>query len=261
LSNPNRFLLPGAAIKWQISIRGRANSGFIRTKYRRIAFREAFHDPGPDFLNGAYFAGMGGSIMSDYFIGEIRVFSFDWAPRGWALCNGAILNVQQNQALFSLLGNQFGGDGKVTFALPDFQGRAPVNRTQSMSSPNSNLASGSENVALTTAQMPAHNHPFYASTAAATTTTGTDRVPAVAQPDVTQKIKRPIYGSTAASVTLNSGSIGFNGNSAPHPNMQPFGVFNFCISTTGIYPTRDGTPSPRQIRRILADGKEETVTR
>jgi microcystin-dependent protein len=177
--------------------------------------------------------------MSDYFIGEIRAFSFDWAPVHWAVCDGRLMQIQQNPPLYSLLLTQFGGDGRTTFGLPDLRGRAPVHLGgQSLSS--SLLKSGSETVTLAMADMPAHNHPFVATTNPATDTKTTGNVLAVAQADLsTAHTPRPLYGSTTTDTTLISSTIESAGGGQAHDNMQPFLVVNYCISLMGLYPTRD----------------------
>ena len=168
--------------------------------------------------------------MSDFFIGEIRTFGFNFAPIGWAQCNGALLPLAQNQALFSLLGTTFGGDGIRTFGLPDLQGRAPLDTDNANYPPG--LKSGTETVSLGLPQLAAHSHALNA-----TTTTGT-----VASPKghdlAATPASHPIYGTSPIGVTLNPASIGLTGSNIPHANMQPFLVLNFCISTTGIFPSR-----------------------
>jgi microcystin-dependent protein len=177
--------------------------------------------------------------MSDYFLGEIRAFSFDWAPAYWAVCDGRIMQIQQNNALYSLLMTQFGGDGRTTFGLPDLQGRVPVH-LGGQSLPQALTKAGSETVILATAEMPAHNHPFIASTETATQIKPAGNmlatVPADASPTPTV---RPIYGNAASNAALAASTIGVAGGGQPHNNMQPFLVVNYCIALAGIYPTRD----------------------
>lgn len=182
--------------------------------------------------------------MSDFFIGEIRMFSTSWAPRGWALCNGATLPLAQNQALFALLGTQFGGDGRNTVGLPDLQGRAPMcagNSTAYGNNPQGNQGKGGvENVTLTTAQVPIHTHSFKATSAA-----GTANVPAngsILSSAKPSPNPQPMYGAAVANppspmAAVNQGTLNTVGGGA-HNNTQPFTVMNFCISTTGLFPMR-----------------------
>ncbi len=196
------------------------------------------------YLNSGCFTFVKELAVSDFFIGEIRVFPFNWAPKGWALCDGATLPVTQNAALGALLGTQFGGDGKTTFGLPDLRGRVPL-CTGSSSTYGNYIqgvqgAGGVEGVTLTTAQVPAHTHSFRAVSApgSATTPAAGSFVSSV-KPAVTTS---QIYGATTATPSptlapLNSGTLTAAGG-LPHKNMQPYLVMNFCISTVGIFPSR-----------------------
>jgi microcystin-dependent protein len=181
--------------------------------------------------------------MSDFFLGEIRIFSFEFAPDCWAKCNGTSMNRQQNAALFSLLAEVYGkGDGKTTFGLPDLRGRVPLHwggsksgRVYDFGVPVGGME-GVESVTLTQAQA-LHSHPFYA-----TTTDGTAGQPAgglLAAPPATSGVQHPIYGTPPNNLTaMNPGSISTVGRSGSHDNMQPFLVINFCIATSGVYPPR-----------------------
>jgi microcystin-dependent protein len=161
----------------------------------------------------------------DPFLGEIRLFSIGFTPRGWLACEGQLLPVQQNAALYSLLGVQYGGNGSTTFALPDLRGRVPVG---SGSTYVAGQAAGEENHTLLVTEMPGHNHEVKASSAAV---------------DVTSP-KNATWGSFAegyaasANTVLSPAAIGLAGSSAPHNNMQPYLALNFCIATSGIYPSR-----------------------
>jgi microcystin-dependent protein len=186
--------------------------------------------------------------MSDYFVGEIRLFSFDYAPQDWHICDGSLLPIQGNQALYALLGTQFGGDGHTNFALPDFRGRVPVGVTtyptnvpQGATRYQTGNKGGSETVALTTAQVPPHNH-----TVKVNTTTGAALASnppnylSSSGPDNTEKVFHNVYSDfTAPGIPLKSDSISNTGGGAVHNNMQPSTVMNFCIATQGLFPARN----------------------
>lgn len=170
--------------------------------------------------------------MSDPFIGEIRLFGFGFPPKGWALCNGQQLSVSQNAALFSLLGTQFGGDGRTTFGLPDLRGRTPLHIGAGYSQGNSG---GAENVTLTTPQIPLHNHLLMA------TSENADKsgIGAEKNRSLAQVVAGTAYGSPTANITpLDSQAIVPAGNSVPHSNLQPYQVVSFAIALTGLYPSR-----------------------
>ena len=165
--------------------------------------------------------------MSEPFISEIRIFSFNFPPRGWAFCAGQFLPINQNQALFSLLGTNYGGNGQTTFALPDLRGRVPLHIAGNY--PIGSRA-GSETVTLNSSQMPAHAHSVAASTAAAT---AADPVNAYSANG-----NNPGYAN-ATDGSLAPASVGSVGGSQPHDNMSPFLVLNFCIALQGIFPSRN----------------------
>lgn len=181
----------------------------------------------------------------DEYLGEIRLCAFDYAPAGWALCNGALLPIAQNQALFSLLGTQYGGNGTTNFALPDLRGRTPLHRSPAGIA--QGQVGGVESVTLTAAQLPAHTHPFNVSTSPATALNvglDQDRLlaasnlynandPSVSGPGA------PLYGTADSLTPLLDEACGGTGGGAPHDNMQPSLVLNYIISLTGIYPSRD----------------------
>lgn len=191
--------------------------------------------------------------MSDFFLGEIRLFGFDYAPEGWHLCDGSLLQIQGNQALYSLIGTTFGGNGTTTFALPDFRGRVPVASTvtpatvpQGATRYHTGNIGGSENVALATTQVPSHLHTFKVNT-----TPGTALAPGSADPtpahnylssagtDNFEHLSHNVYSNfTAPGISLSPDSIGNTGGAA-HNNIQPSSVINFCIATTGLYPARN----------------------
>ena len=171
--------------------------------------------------------------MSEPFIGEIRMFGFNFPPRGWALCNGQLLSIAQNSALFSLLGTFYGGDGQSTFALPNLQSRVAIHTGQGTGlSPYAlGQAGGTENVTLIAQQMPAHSHSVDANAAAAT----------YARPagSVLARTTADIYAAAPDGTTMNAGMIAASGGGQPHPNIQPYLVLNFCIALQGIYPSRN----------------------
>jgi microcystin-dependent protein len=176
--------------------------------------------------------------MTDNYLGEIRLFSFDYAPQGWHLCDGSLLNVQQNMALFSLLGNTYGGDGKTTFALPDLRGRTAIDMGQK----NAELAyhklgeaKGQEEVTLATQEMPKHNHLMLVDSSAGNKAIATN-IPAIPTKDNVQ-VNLYNTGNTAV-VPLHTATVGVTGGNGMHNNMQPFLTVNFCIATQGIYPPR-----------------------
>ncbi len=179
--------------------------------------------------------------MSDFFLGEIRLFPFNWAPRGWALCNGAVMQAKQNAALFSLLGKNYGGDGVTTFQLPDFRGRTGYgqNINQKPGVPNYAVGNtaGAETVAITTQTMPAHTHPEYANTTVSATPVNVNKGGAIyAQVQLGTNIYAP---PSATLQSLNPATLSSIGGGQGHNNMQPFAVLNYCIATTGIYPPRN----------------------
>jgi microcystin-dependent protein len=170
--------------------------------------------------------------MSNPFLGEIRMFGCNFAPRGWATCNGQIMAISQNTALFSLLGTQYGGNGQTTFGLPDLGGRVPINQGQGPGLSNRVIGEegGSEAVALTTVEVPSHTHLLSASSSRA------DR--ANASGAVLADSKEPIYNFGSPNAQLAPNAIAPMGGSQPHNNVQPYLVINFCIALAGIFPSR-----------------------
>lgn len=164
--------------------------------------------------------------MGTPYIAEIRLMSFGFPPRGWAECNGQLLQINQNQALFSILGTMYGGDGRVTFALPDLRGRVPMGFD-----PNhfQGTRSGSETITLSVSQMPTHTHMVQASTTNGDSNAAQGRLLAAA----------PIYAGPTNFVTLNPQTVGNAGGNQPHENMQPYSCLNFCIALVGIFPSRN----------------------
>ena len=171
--------------------------------------------------------------MPDPFIGEIRIFGFNFAPTGWAMCDGQLLPIAQYTALFSLLGTYFGGNGTSNFGLPDLRARVPISMGQGAGLSNYVLGQlgGAEAVALLAGQLPAHSHSVNASDGAPVLTRPAGAVPARASAD--------IYASAPDGTTvMNAGMIASAGGNQPHPNMQPYLTLNFCIALQGVFPPR-----------------------
>ena len=172
--------------------------------------------------------------MSDQFVAEIRIFPFNFAPTGWAMCNGQLLPISQNTALFSLLGTTYGGDGKSTFALPNLQGSAPLHpgQGQGLSLYDLGQESGSESVTLLVSEMPFHTHSM----------NGATQDPALAKaisPDASWALSQGggIY-QAAQNTQLSPQAVAPAGGNLPHNNMQPYLTLNFCIALQGIFPPR-----------------------
>ncbi len=165
------------------------------------------------------------------FIGQIQLFGFGWAPTGWALCNGQLLSISANTALFSLLGTTYGGDGRTTFGLPDLRGRVPVGQGQGpgLSSVDLGEQAGVESVTLTVQQLAQHGHGVSA------TANSTSKSPADAVPGFNPN--NPAFGPTDGTAMAQN-MIGLTGNSQPHENRQPFLGACYCIAVEGIYPSR-----------------------
>jgi microcystin-dependent protein len=176
--------------------------------------------------------------MSDAYLGEIRMFAGTFAPSGWALCNGQLLSISQNSALFSILGTSFGGDGVSTFGLPNLQSRVPIHQGQGqgLSPYTVGQTGGSEQVTLLTNQMPTHTHTVNASNTSASASTASGNLPATVEPPRGQDTSK-IYGTSAAT-TMAANMIGAAGGSQPHANIQPYQCVTFIIALQGIYPSR-----------------------
>jgi len=171
--------------------------------------------------------------MSDQYIGEIRVFGCNYAPSGWAQCNGQTLPIQQNTALFSLLGTNYGGNGQTTFALPDLQGRAALDQDQG----NQYFVGQSSGVAAVTLlqnQMPKHNH------TALGVLTSSNSNPANLTWANSDDIPAPSYFASdlGTAKVMNPNALAVTGSNLPHNNLMPYQVLNFCIALRGIFPQR-----------------------
>ena len=168
--------------------------------------------------------------MSQPYIGEIRMFAGNFAPVGWMFCEGQLLSIADNQALFQLIGTTYGGDGQSTFALPDLRGRLPIHQGSGFT-PGQN--GGAEQVTLTVNQIPAHTHPFQASTSLASSSTPANQFPAITQASTITP-----YGTDNPQVQLSPNSVGSVGGSQPHNNFQPYLCVDFIISLFGIFPSQ-----------------------
>ncbi|WP_115572284.1 phage tail protein [Xanthomonas campestris] len=180
--------------------------------------------------------------MSEFFMGQIMMTGFVFAPKYFAQCNGQLLPVNQNQALFSLLGTRFGGNGSTTFALPDMRGRTPIGFSPSAdpawqpAPAQMGQVAGSESVSLLPGDLPAHNHLVEASSAAGDNRNPGGRV--FANSISTTGPVTALYAAPGPLVAMNQASVGAAGGSQPHSNMQPYTTVNFCIALTGIFPSR-----------------------
>jgi microcystin-dependent protein len=171
--------------------------------------------------------------VAEPFLGEVRMMSFDFAPKGWAPCNGQLMPINQNQALFSLLGTMYGGDGRTTFGLPDLRGCAPIHVGGGWIQ---GQRAGEENHTLTLNEMPAHGHAVQASTGPPDNPGGNAPAPAkVLSSTSTGQLYAP-FGNVQA---MSAQAIGNAGGSQPHTNMMPFTVVGFCIALIGIFPPRN----------------------
>jgi microcystin-dependent protein len=165
--------------------------------------------------------------MAEPFLSEIRIMSFQFAPKGWALCNGQLLPINQNQALFSLLGTTYGGDGRVNFALPDLRGRTPMH----MGNGHTLGERGGEQAhTVGIAELPTHTHTFNGSQANATTALVANNMLGTSN---------NAYAEASNLTDINPGTIANTGGSQPHLNMQPFLTLSFCIALQGIFPSQN----------------------
>lgn len=183
--------------------------------------------------------------MSDFFIGQIMMTGFSFAPRSFAQCNGQLLPINQNQALFALLGTQFGGDGVSIFALPDLRGRTPIGYASSVDTgwrpPAVQMGQrgGNENVTLLSSNMPSHSHTMNASPAPGDNRNPRDHVFAASTNSAPNPALSLYAAANGSTVSLSGQTLSSSGGSQAHPNLQPYSTINFCIALTGIFPSRD----------------------
>ncbi len=173
--------------------------------------------------------------MADPFVAEIRIFPFNFAPRGWAFCNGQLLPISQNTALFSLLGTTYGGDGKSNFALPNLQGSAPMHPGQGpgLSLHDLGETGGSETVTLLESEIPSHSHAVTAQT-----NPGNVKIPSPSVAFARSALGNAYIAPAANIVALSDQTIGPAGGDAPHNNLQPYLTLNFNIALQGVFPPR-----------------------
>ena len=175
--------------------------------------------------------------MAEAFIAEIRMFGFNFAPRGWALCNGQLISIASNTALFSLVGTFYGGNGQTTFALPDLQGRAAMHQGQGpgLSIYDLGQIGGSETTSLLQSEIPAHTHNVVGSSGDGLSPSPENNV--WAGPGADRNLV--LYSASNASpVQMNPTTLGMAGAGLPHNNLMPYAVVNFCIAMQGIFPAR-----------------------
>ena len=167
--------------------------------------------------------------MSQPYVGEIRLFAGNFAPLGWAFCDGQLLSIAQSEVLFNLIGTTYGGDGQNTFALPDLRGRVPVHQGNGYVI---GQLGGTENVTLSAGQMPAHQHAMYASTAAASPAHGPAEV-------LGSSAAMKFYGTGTPNMAMDANALTAAGGNQPHENMPPFVAVNYIVSMFGIFPTQN----------------------
>jgi microcystin-dependent protein len=169
--------------------------------------------------------------VSEPFLGEIKLVSFAYAPQGWALCNGQVMPIAQNQALFSLLGTTYGGDGRTTFALPNLQARTPMHRGAGHTQ---GELGGEVDHTLSIVEMPVHVHAANATSNSATPNTGPSSSVVLAQ-----SIGASLYGTVSNLVPMHGAALVPAGGTQPHPNMQPYLSLTFIIALQGIFPSQN----------------------
>jgi len=166
-------------------------------------------------------------MATEPFLGEMRLFSFGYAPKGWAQCNGQLMQINQNQALFAILGTTYGGDGRTTFALPNMQGRVPIHVSSSFVE---GQVGGEYNHTLILAEMPGHTHPPVGGGQATSPSPSGNLWGVNAQ---------STYSTATPDVGMNAADIGAAGGNQPHPNQPPYLTLNFCIALVGLFPSRN----------------------
>ena len=184
-----------------------------------------------------------GLLAQEAFVGEIRIFPLNFVPGGWMACNGQLLPISQNTALFSILGTTYGGDGRTTFALPNLQGKVALNPGQGPGLSDRDLGEqgGNPTVTLLSSEIPAHTHPLFFTDAQATTNApAADVMPAFNASLNFPGITKPVntYAAPGSLFSLAPQTMGLAGGNMPHNNMQPFLVLNYFIAVQGIYPMR-----------------------
>jgi microcystin-dependent protein len=173
--------------------------------------------------------------MAQPYIGQITLVAFNFAPQGWALCNGQLLSIDQYTALFSLIGTTYGGDGQTNFALPDLRGRVPIHQGQSSGTSNYTMGQvgGSESVTLTASQIPSHTHQAQCVTGGSNTRSPVNGIWAAAASDTVYK------AATVGQANMAAGAIGSAGGNQPHSNLMGYQVLNYIIALYGDFPPRN----------------------
>jgi microcystin-dependent protein len=172
--------------------------------------------------------------MSEPFVGEVRLFAGNFAPNGWAFCDGQLVAISESEVLFNLIGTTYGGDGQNTFALPDLRGRVPVHQgSNGQSGPYvMGESGGAETVTLTAAQMPAHTHAMLASSTTASSTHGAAEV-------LGSSTTMNLYGTGAPNMAMDANAIAPQGGGQPHQNMPPYVALNYIVSFFGVFPSQN----------------------
>jgi microcystin-dependent protein len=178
--------------------------------------------------------------MSSPFIGQIMIFAGGFAPEGWAICDGRLLSVADNEQLFKLIGTAYGGDSVSTFALPDLRGRVPIGQGQGprLSPHQLGQTVGAEGVTLTTAQLPSHGHIVSAVDGPGNSNIPTNNavLSGLGGQAASGQFQTPAYAAPGSATPLHPNTVGMAGNSQPHDNLQPYLAFNFCIALSGANP-------------------------